>query len=64
LGELLGCGAHLTALTRLACGSFKLSEAIDLDQFAATVTGRDQGQPEAPEGWHRLIVPMDPTFGA
>ena len=47
LGELLGCGAHLTALTRLACGDFTLSEAIDLDQFTATVTGRDQGQPEA-----------------
>ena len=30
LGELLGCGAHLTALTRTASGSFRISESISL----------------------------------
>jgi tRNA pseudouridine55 synthase len=59
LGERLGCGAHLTALTRLACGGFRLSEAIDLDRFTATVTGRDQDQSEVPEGWHRWVAPLD-----
>ncbi len=30
LGELLGCGAHLTALTRTASGSFCIAESISL----------------------------------
>ncbi len=30
LGAVLGCGAHLTALTRLASGSFTLDEAVKL----------------------------------
>jgi len=29
MGEKLGCGAHLTALERIRCGKFPLSEAID-----------------------------------
>jgi len=31
IGEMLGCGAHLTALRRLASGPFQLDDAITLD---------------------------------
>jgi tRNA pseudouridine55 synthase len=33
LGEALGCGAHLHALRRTACGEFTLSEARTLEQL-------------------------------
>jgi tRNA pseudouridine55 synthase len=35
LGEVLGCGAHLTALTRTASGSFTLNEAHSLEELGA-----------------------------
>jgi tRNA pseudouridine55 synthase len=35
LGRALGCGAHLTALTRTASGPFTLEEAHSLDELAA-----------------------------
>ena len=35
LGELLGCGAHLSALRRTACGLLPLAQAITLDALAA-----------------------------
>ncbi len=34
LGEKLGCGAHLAALTRLASGKFKLEDSLTLDQLS------------------------------
>ncbi len=34
LGQCLGCGAHVTTLMRLACGSFTLEEAINLEELA------------------------------
>ncbi len=37
LGQVLGCGAHLTALTRLASGDFRLDAALSLDEFAQAV---------------------------
>ncbi len=33
LGQLLDCGAHLSALTRLASGKFKLEDSLTLDQL-------------------------------
>jgi len=39
LGQRLGCGAHVVALTRLACGPFTLEEAIDLEELAQAVVG-------------------------
>lgn len=33
LGEALGCGAHLTALVRLASGDFRLEEAVPLEDL-------------------------------
>lgn len=38
IGAVLGCGAHLTQLTRLASGGFQLENAVHLDQLA-----RDDG---------------------
>ena len=35
IGAALGCGAHLTQLTRLASGGFQLVNAVGLDQLAA-----------------------------
>lgn len=35
LGEQLGCGAHLRALTRLAVGPFRLEQAHPLDELRA-----------------------------
>lgn len=50
LGEALGCGAHLTALVRLASGDFRLEDAVTLDEFAqAAATGR----------WPDLLQPLD-----
>lgn len=33
IGQMLGCGAHLTQLTRLSSGGFNLSDAITLTQL-------------------------------
>jgi tRNA pseudouridine55 synthase len=50
LGQRLGCGAHLSSLTRLASGHFTLDEAIGLDALSeAFATGR----------WAELIHPPD-----
>jgi len=35
LGQALGCGAHLTALRRLAIGGYGISEALSLDKIAS-----------------------------
>jgi tRNA pseudouridine55 synthase len=39
LGEKLGCGAHLTALTRTASGHFVIDDAITLDQLCEACKG-------------------------
>ena len=50
LGQVLGCGAHLVELTRLASGEFRLEEATTLDAFAqASAEGR----------WSDLLRPID-----
>jgi len=33
LGQILGCGAHLSGLTRTKIGAFKLSDALSLDEI-------------------------------
>ena len=38
LGESLGCGAHLHALRRTACGDFHIEEALTLDCFRQAVS--------------------------
>jgi len=50
LGQRLGCGAHLSSLTRLASGHFTLDEAVGLDALSeAFATGQ----------WAELIHPLD-----
>ena len=34
IGRQLGCGGHLAALTRTVCGSFRLEDAVTLEQVA------------------------------
>lgn len=50
LGQVLGCGAHLAALTRLASGDFHLEDAVTLEELAQAAAG---GR------WPDLMVPMD-----
>jgi len=50
LGRRLGCGAHLTALTRLASGDFALSQTLEWDHFEAAAEAGD---------WRALVLPMD-----
>jgi tRNA pseudouridine55 synthase len=50
LGEALGCGAHLTGLTRLASGKFRLEETITLEELA---------QAAAEDRWPDLLLPID-----
>ncbi|GAB2891108.1 tRNA pseudouridine(55) synthase TruB [Uliginosibacterium flavum] len=39
IGEVLGCGAHLTALRRTSIGSLQLADALTLEQIAAIDEG-------------------------
>jgi tRNA pseudouridine55 synthase len=50
MGEALGCGAHLTALRRVQSGSFRLDEALTLEQLQTAVRDGD---------WARCLLPMD-----
>lgn len=50
LGQELGCGAYVTALTRLASGGFRREDAVTLDRFARVArAGR----------WSELLCPID-----
>ena len=49
IGEALGCGAHLSALRRTACGMLDLRAAVTLDQLA----GLDEAARDA------LLLPAD-----
>jgi tRNA pseudouridine55 synthase len=53
IGVVLGCGAHLAALTRLASGSFRVEEAVTLEDLEG---------PGPTEGWRDLrglLHPLD-----
>ena len=50
IGEMLGCGAHLTALRRIASGSFRLDESVPLRDFQQAAAGGD---------WERYLLPME-----
>ncbi|MBM4429644.1 MAG: tRNA pseudouridine(55) synthase TruB [Chloroflexi bacterium] len=39
LGQRLGCGAHLTGLTRLASGAFRLEQAVTLEDVERAFVG-------------------------
>jgi len=50
LGQALGCGAHLSGLTRLASGRFRVEDAVTLEEFAEVAA---QGR------WAALLHPID-----
>jgi tRNA pseudouridine55 synthase len=53
IGEALGCGAHLSALCRIACGPLRLQDAVTLTQLEAL----DEAQRDA------LLRPADWLLG-
>ncbi|MGQ0603136.1 MAG: tRNA pseudouridine(55) synthase TruB, partial [Anaerolineales bacterium] len=50
LGQVLGCGAHLTALRRTASGHFRVEEAVTLDALKAAFAAKN---------WQQFLLPMD-----
>ncbi|MSQ11897.1 MAG: tRNA pseudouridine(55) synthase TruB [Dehalococcoidia bacterium] len=50
LGQALGCGAYLKALTRERSGSFQAAEAVTLEQLEQAV---NEGR------WEQLLYPVD-----
>lgn len=50
LGETLGCGGHLEALTRTGVGAFALEDAIALDALEDRI---------ARESWQDILLPLD-----
>jgi len=50
LGRVLGCGAHLTDLTRLASGKFRLEDAHPLEAVEAAFAAGE---------WRRIVHPLD-----
>lgn len=50
LGQELGCGAYVTALTRVASGAFRLEDAVTLDRFARAARAGH---------WASLLCPID-----
>ena len=50
LGQALGCGAHLSGLTRLASGRFRVEDAVTLEEFVEVAA---QGR------WAALLHPID-----
>ena len=50
LGEALGCGAHLAALTRTRVGSYSLADAEPLNALEERIADR---------GWQEILLPLD-----
>ncbi len=50
LGEELGCGAHLEALTRTRVGSFSLEDAVPIQELEQRI---------ADQGWQKVLLPLD-----
>jgi tRNA pseudouridine55 synthase len=50
LGERMGCGAHVSSLTRTGVGEFELKDAVPLDRL------RHESDPRALDG---LLIAMD-----
>jgi tRNA pseudouridine55 synthase len=61
LGQKLGCGAHLSALTRTASGEFRVDDAVTLEALAEAV---EQGTVEQKFMHLRRILPEFPCVTA
>ena len=51
LGELLGCGAHVTDLERQFCGGFPSASSVTLEALEAAA--------QSPGGWLEFLHPLD-----
>jgi tRNA pseudouridine55 synthase len=51
LGEILGCGAHVTDLVRRSCGGFSDSDSVTLEDLDA--------EAQKPGGWQHRLHPVD-----
>ena len=51
LGEILGCGAHVTDLERQSCGGFSSENSVTLDALEEAA--------QSPGGWLELLHPLD-----
>lgn len=50
IGELLGCGAHVTSLQRVRSGRFKIDQSVSLDELLH-LAGEDE--------WTQHLLPVD-----
>ncbi|MDE2818028.1 MAG: tRNA pseudouridine(55) synthase TruB, partial [Chloroflexota bacterium] len=50
LGEALGCGAHLEALTRTRVGAFSLEDAAPVQELEQRIVD---------QGWQETLLPLD-----
>ncbi len=50
LGEALGCGAHLSALTRTRVGPFGIEDAVGLEELESAFDGGE---------WQERLLPLD-----
>jgi tRNA pseudouridine55 synthase len=50
IGQSLGCGAHMTALTRFQAGAFLLEASVQLDELERGAAGG---------GWQAHLLPLD-----
>jgi len=50
LGQVIGCGSHITQLTRLASGHFSIEDSIELDSFLSAA---------AQDNWSDCLHPID-----
>ena len=67
LGQLLGCGAHVKALTRLACGAFTLEEAISIEELRQVIAERRLDQVMHPSDaavahWPAVVLDEEDTW--
>jgi tRNA pseudouridine55 synthase len=62
LGELAGCGAHLSSLRRTQAGSFTLGQAIGLDELKALVGKTGEIERRLPHP--RTLLPEMPSVTA
>lgn len=53
MGEVLGCGAHLSALRRTGAGPFSLDNAVTIDELEQIL------ETEGHEGLDQKLLPMD-----
>ena len=65
IGAVLGCGAHLAALERLAVGSFTLEQSVRLQDFEGSSLNQRRERLLPPqallESWPRLRLPAELT---